>query len=68
MTDSELIAQGYETIVKSLFGVFYTSRISHSSKDPATAQREADQIFQNGIAAAKASRDRALELVRGAGV
>jgi hypothetical protein len=68
MTDAELITQAYETIVKSLFGVFHTSRIAPGAKDPATALREADQIFQKGIAAAKASRDRALALLGGAGV
>jgi hypothetical protein len=68
VTDAELITQAYEATVKALFGVFHTSRIAPGTKDPAAALREADQAFQRGIAAAKASRDRAFELLGGAGV
>ena len=65
--ESDLIDQAYEALVKSLFGVFHTSRITAAAaKDPKAAQLEADHAFQRGLAAAKASRDRALQLLDGA--
>jgi hypothetical protein len=65
--DSEPITQAYESIVKSLFSVFHTSRIAPGATDPAVAMREADQTFQRAMAAVKASRDRAIQLVTGPG-
>ena len=64
VSDRDLIDQAYEGLVKSLFGVFHTSRTTTAAtKDPKVAEQEAEHAFQRGIAAAKASRDRARELL-----
>ena len=67
--DADLITEAYEGIVKSLFAVFHSNRISAgAAKDPAAAILEAEHAYQRGIAAAKASRDRAIQLLGTAGV
>jgi len=64
--ERDLIDQAYEGLVKSAFTVFHTSRtIIPPGKDPKAAEAEAEQAFQRQIAAAKVSRDRAIELVAG---
>lgn len=65
--DKDLIDQAYEALVKSLFNVFHPGRITAAAtKDPKAAQLEAEHAFQRGLAAAKASRDRAVELLTAA--
>jgi hypothetical protein len=63
-SERDLIDQAYESLVKSLFSVFHTSRISAgAAKDPKAAELEAEHSFERGIEAAKASRDRARQLL-----
>ena len=62
--DAELIAQAYESTVKSLFGVFFSNRVSaKAAKDPNAALLEAEHAFQKGMAAAREARDRAIQLL-----
>ena len=52
-SERDLIDQAYESLVKSLFAVFHTSRISAgAAKDPKAAEQEAEHSFERGIAAA----------------
>jgi hypothetical protein len=66
ISDRDLIDQAYEALVKSAFGVFHTGRTTTlTGKEPKTAEAEAENLFQRQIAALKASRDRAQQLLAG---
>jgi hypothetical protein len=65
-SERDLIVQAYEASVKTAFGVFHTGRTTTlSGKDPKAAEAEAENLFQRQIAALKASRDRAIQLIAG---
>lgn len=64
--ERDLIDQAYEGLVKSAFAVFHTGRtIIPPGKDPNIAVADAERAFQQQLAALKASRDRAIQLVAG---
>ena len=65
-SERDLIDQAYEGLVRTAFGVFHTGRTTTlSGKDPKAAEAEAEQLFQRQIAALKATRERALQLLGG---
>jgi hypothetical protein len=65
-SERDLIDQAYEALVKTAFGVFHTGRTTTlTGKEPKTAEAEAEHLFQRQIAALKATRDRAIQLLTG---
>ncbi|HEV2714618.1 MAG TPA: hypothetical protein VGU64_05095 [Terriglobales bacterium] len=60
MNDEDLIRQAYEDFMKNLFKNFYDA---YTSSNSPAQERAAEQIFQNGIKAARAARDRALAIL-----
>jgi len=64
-TDQDLINSAYENTIKTIFTAFHTNRIaSRTAKDPKAADQEAEHAFTDGIASAKKTRDRAIELLK----
>ena len=61
-SDKDLVEQGYEDAVKSVFKVFFSS-LSGSAGNPPAGAAQAEQAFQNGLRIARDARDRALRLV-----
>ena len=62
--DKELIEQGYENALKSVFGIFFSSLSSASAGGNSQAGiAAAEQAFRNGVAVARDARDRALRLI-----
>jgi hypothetical protein len=62
--DTDLIEQGYENALKSVFGIFFSSLSSASAggtREAAVAA--AEEAFKNGVKVARDARDRALKLI-----
>ena len=62
--DKDLIEQGYENAIKSVFGIFFSSLSGAAAGDNQQANiAAAEQAFRNGVAVARDARDRALRLI-----
>ena len=59
MSDQQLVAEGYEQIIKTVFSQFYQASVFRTSEEKA----KAEQIFQTGVTFARQVRDRAAALL-----
>jgi hypothetical protein len=60
MTDQQMIAEGYEQIITTVFSQFYqASVLAKTSEEKA----KAEEIFQTGVTFARQVRDRAVAIL-----
>ena len=60
MSDENLIKQAYEEFIKNLFKNFYDAYMASTSPNH---EKDAEQIFQNAVKAARIARDRAIAIL-----
>lgn len=60
MNDQEVIAESYQDLVRTVFTQFYQASVLARTPEE---KAKAEQIFQTGIAFARAVRDRAVALL-----
>jgi len=60
MNDAELIAEGYEQLVKTVFAQFYQATVLAKTPEE---KSKAEQLFQTGINFARQVRDRAMAIL-----
>jgi len=60
VSEEDLIKQACEEFIKNLFRNFYDT---YTTSNSSTQEKAAEQVFQNGVKAARKARDRALAIL-----
>jgi hypothetical protein len=60
MNDQQLVAEGYEQIIKTVFSQFYQASVLARTPEE---KAKAEQIFQTGVTFARQVRDRAVAIL-----
>ena len=60
MNDQQLITEGYEQIIKTVFSQFYQASVLAKTPEE---KSKAEQLFQTGVAFARQVRDRAVAIL-----